>query len=74
MGDIPWGWADAFQLLIQHGHVLGEIRGYTLGQFRKFSDAAQRAHRRQLVDMGNVMRATTYDKNSFGAFMKQLEG
>lgn len=54
--------------------MLGEIRSYTLGQFRRFSDAAQRAHRRQLVDMGNVMRATTYDKNSFGAFMKKLEG
>lgn len=54
--------------------MLGEIRGYTLGQVRKFSDAAQRAHRRQLVDMGNVMRASTYDKNSFDAFMKQLEG
>lgn len=74
MGESPWGWADAFQLLIQHGHVLSEIRGYTLAQFRKFSDAAQRAHRRHLVDLGNVMRATTYDGNSFGAFMKKLEG
>ena len=54
--------------------MLGEIRTYTLAQFRKFSDAAQRAHRRQLMDMGSVMRATTYDKSSYESFMKRLEG
>lgn len=69
---MAWTWADTLQLLIEHGHVLSEIRGYTLRQVRAFSEAAGRAKRRAMADHAAIARAAQYDKKDFEAFMKKL--
>jgi len=46
-------WADAFELLISHGHAHEQILGYTLRQFRAYLERAcrreQRAWRMQVL-------------------------
>lgn len=71
---MAWGWADSLQLLVERGHLLSEIRTYTLRQVRAFSEAAGRAKRRDMADSAAIARAAQYDKKDFEAFMKKLGG
>ena len=41
-------WADAFSLLIAHGHRHGDILEYTLGQFDAYARLAARRDRQAL--------------------------
>ena len=67
-----WGWADTVQLLIERGHTLQDVRGYTLGQLRTFTEAAERAKRRELADQVVNLRAAKYPKQEFNAYLRVL--
>ena len=58
--------------MIEHGHSLQDVRGYTLGQLRSFTEAAERAHRRDLADQLATLKAATYPKKEFNAYLKAL--
>lgn len=59
--------------MIQRGHTLHDIRGYTLMQLRVFSEAAERARRRDMADdVINLRVAQFSDKNDFKTYMKAL--
>jgi hypothetical protein len=50
------------------------VRGYTLGQLRTFSEAAERARRRDLIDHAWNLRAAQFDKSGFEEHLKRLDG
>jgi gamma-glutamylcysteine synthetase len=60
------------QLLIERGHSFTEVKGYTLRQLREFTDAAERARRRAMVDDLVNLRASQYDKNSYRDYLRKL--
>jgi hypothetical protein len=68
-----WGWPDAVQLLIERGHSLGDVRGYTLAQLRAFTAAAEKSRRRELRDQVVNLRAAQYEKNDFAKYLKGLD-
>lgn len=67
-----WDWSDAIQLLIEHGHSFQEVKGYTLRQLRSFTEAAERAQRRHLVDQAHNLRAANLEPDPFKAYIKTL--
>lgn len=67
-----WGWADCIQSLVERGHSLSDVRGYTLAQLRAFSEAADRARRMELADTLTIQRAATYATADFNALLKRL--
>lgn len=58
--------------MIERGHSLEDIRGFTLHQLQSFSEAAMRAHRRGLADELSNLRAAQFDKNTYKAYRKAL--
>lgn len=50
------------------------MRGYTLGQLRAFSEAAERARRRDLIDQAWNLRAAQADTKDFEKHLKALDG
>jgi hypothetical protein len=48
------------------------VRGYTLGQLRTFTEAAERAKRRELADQVVNLRAAKYPKQEFNAYLRVL--
>lgn len=69
---IAWSWADTLQLLIEQGHSFSDIKQYTLGQLRAFTEAAERSRRRRLADDAVTARAAQYDSKEFSAYLKGL--
>jgi hypothetical protein len=68
-----WGWADCIQALIERGHTLADVRGYTLQQVRLFTQAALRARRRELAeDLFNARVAGMYDESGFTTYLGKL--
>lgn len=49
------------------------MRGYTLMQLRAFTEAAERARRRGLVDQLSNLRAAQYDQKHFTDYLKALD-
>jgi hypothetical protein len=70
--DGQWGWEDSLQLLIQSGHALADIRGYTLHQFRAFTEAAARSARRRLADNLAIARVAQYERKDYEAVLRKL--
>jgi len=68
-----WGWADTLHTLIERGHRLSDIRGYTFAQLRAFTHAAGRARRRALRDAALSARAAQWERADWAAFVRALE-
>jgi len=59
--------------LIESGHRWPDVLGFTLMQFRAFTEAAQRARRRNLADeLVNIRAAAKYDGKGFKSYLKGL--
>lgn len=58
--------------MIERGHALGDIRGYTLMQLRTFSLAAVKARRRELAENLVSLRAARYEKSEYADFLRKL--
>lgn len=68
-----WGWADVVQSLIERGHSLSDIKGYTLAQVRAFAQAGERARRMELADQLTIQRAAAhYESKHVSELMKKL--
>ena len=59
--------------MIERGHTLQDIRGYTLLQLRTFTEAAERARRRAMVDDLANLRAAQYDNGNYAKYLKALQ-
>lgn len=57
---------------MQSGHALGCIKGYTLAQFRAFTEAAAQARRRWLAEELMNLRAAQFDATEYTAYLNKL--
>ncbi|MRT52122.1 hypothetical protein FG478_00170, partial [Xylella fastidiosa subsp. multiplex] len=68
-----WDRADTVQHLIEHGHSITQIKGYTLAQLRAFSHAAGRAAARRQRDAAITLPAAQYAQSVFERYIAALE-
>src|SRR5690606_5305109 len=69
-----WQWADTIQLLLEHGHSMTEIRGYTVAQVRAFVRAIGRAERRRRRNALLDARASQMTGKGFEQYLKHFDG
>ncbi len=68
-----WSLADSFQFLIERGHRVPDLLGYTIAQFRSYLEAAFRSRARELRDAAVGARAAEkYDTKAFGKYLKDI--
>ncbi|WP_144774210.1 hypothetical protein [Luteimonas sp. J16] len=68
-----WGWADIVESLVERGHSLSDIKGYTLAQLRAFAKAGERARRMDLADQLTIQRAAAhYESKDISALLSKL--
>lgn len=69
----PLSWSAAVAQLVECGHTLDAVRGYTLGQVERLLQAHARLHTEQRIDELSIARAAQADRKGFKAAMDALE-